>query len=416
MKLNNHYYFFSLLLLLWACGGERKAKNAETEPSEQAVQTSQQQPKELDFYLETSGSMSGFLTGSTEFKATVSSLVAQLERVDSRQIISQPNYMLIPEGTKTDTVPNAEQLQDLLTNNKLAQGKSSLILNIFKMLRDRSSKDKINVFVSDCIISDFKPENRDIMQSQASMIFNDLASKGMAVSVYAFTSAFNGRTIKQNNRPFYIWLIGESQALENLGRKLKKAGFNPQEELHQGFTFNSSPAYQLLNSTNKSGEGEFMPANSNQSLKILRMYRNKPIQFALGMDLSSFPERSINEKSFDKLLSLKTGPNITAELVETATRNNIGLKGKDRQRADDNNLTHFATIEISELKSNSSWIELQLQRPAPADWHEAWSTLATKQPEGKTYGFQYMINGLRSAYRSIENQPYMSIRVEITKD
>jgi hypothetical protein len=416
MKLNKHYYLFSLLLLLWACGGERKAKKTETEPAEQAVQTSQQSPKELDFYLETSGSMSGFLAGSTEFKATVSSLVAQLERMDSREIISQSNYILIPEGTKTDTVRSAEQLQDLLTNNRLAQGKSSLILNIFKMLRDRSSKDRINVFVSDCILSDFKPENRDIMQSQASMIFNDLASKGMAVSVYAFTSAFNGRTIKQNSRPFYIWFIGESQALENLSRKLKRAGFDPQEEIHQGFSFNSSPAYQLLNSTNKSGEGEFMPANSNQSLKVIRMYRNKPIQFALGMDLSSFPERSIDEKSFGRLLNLQAGPNLTAELVETTTRKNIDLKGKDRQRADDNNLTHFATIEISELKSNSSWLELELQRPTPADWHEDWGTLKTKQPEGKTYGFQYMINGLRSAYRSIENQPYMTIRVPVTKD
>jgi hypothetical protein len=409
-----------LLFLIASCGGEtrttgaKRTSSAETEPQEQTADNISR----LNLYMETSASMSGFLVGDTEFKATVSKLVAALERSDTRRFVDEAYYQIIPEGTRTDTIRNGERFQDMLTNPALARGKSSEIIDILRMIHKRHERGTVDIFISDFILSDFKMADKDIIQSRVSMLFNQFSAAGKAVAIHAFTSQFNGHTIKQQNRPYYIWLIGDSHDIEMLQQQFRKNNIKPQEEMYFGFEYGEVPVYQILNSTNKKGEGTFLPANNNKSLSINRMYKGKPIQMALGLNLNAYPDRITHPSYLQKHLVWKNGPNLQGEVVSVEPKQAIRLQGRDSQRADEEGLTHFVTFELQEVNSNSSHFELVLEKGEPDNWYEQWTTMESNKPQqtdNKTFAFSYLINGLRSAYRSNEAEPYFTVKVPVQK-
>jgi hypothetical protein len=137
---------------------------------------------------------------------------------------------------------------NLLKSPKSAIGANSLIVDILNMLQARNNTETINIFVSDFILSDIDINNKSIIQGQVSRIFNRYQSASTATSIYAFISDFNGKyypypkgmqEYSKVERPFYIWIFGNSQKVDALNKALKKNGFSPEEELHFGFDFNA---------------------------------------------------------------------------------------------------------------------------------------------------------------------------------
>ncbi len=409
------------LFVLASCGGDSRTKGSKQSKPAEAETPARQSTEGIDklnLYMETSASMSGFLVGDTEFKATVSRLVAALERSDTRKFVQETFYQIIPEGTRTDTIKNADRFQDILTNPALARGRSSEIIDILRMIHQQHEPGTVDIFVSDFILSDFKMADKDIIQSRVAMLFNQFASSGKAVAIHAFTSQFNGNTIKQQNRPYYIWLMGDSQAIEALQQQFRQNNITPAQEMYFGFWYGQTPNYQLLNSTNKKGEGTFLPADNNKSLNISRMYKGKPIQMAMGLNLNAYPARITDPSYLRKHLVWKNGPNVEGEIISIEPRQGIRLQGRDSQRADEQELTHFVTFELQAVNNNQSHFELVLQKAEPGQWYEDWTTMESNKPqqtENKTFAFSYLVNGLRSAYRTIENEPYFTVRVPVKK-
>jgi hypothetical protein len=409
-------------LFLSACSGD-KSVDRQQEPVATDAPASQAPVsiRQANLFLETSASMNGYLNGSTEFKSVLSNLVSQLEKTQGRGTVRNVNYYLIPQDTTLKPVGDANEFLNLLKNNKLATGTNSLIVDILTMLQSRNSPQTVNIFVSDFILSDFDITNKKIIQEQVSLIFNRYARSGTATSIFAFTSDFTGKyypyprgvqQYKSVERPFYVWMFGEEQAVQSLYRALKTGGFSPEEELHIGYAFNAQPNYRILNYEGK--QGEFVIDRNNQAIKEAKLYRGDVLEFSLGLDLSGYPEAIASPAYLNKNLVV-SGDAVEGQIVSVRPVSDVSLVKTDLNLAKTHQLTHVVDVQIEGIKSREGTITLVLnKRESP--WYQSWSVDDDSDVEantGKTFALAYLIGGVKEAYR--DSRHYFEVSIPVTK-
>ncbi len=412
---------FFFLWLVGCSGGTKKNKDS---PNESVSQKAGRPVNinQVNLFLETSASMKGYLTGDTEFKSTVARLISQLEKAEAKSTITNSQYFLIPQDTAAKAVGDASQLLNLLKKNQLAVGKNSLIVDIFRMLSNRNQPGTINIFISDCILSDFDIRNKSIIQEEVALVFNQFASSRTATSIYAFTSQFNGnyypypkgiQAYEGVNRPYYVWIFGKSREVDALNKALKEEGFKPEEELHLGFDFNDHPEYRMMNYTGK--QGEYILSADNQRIEEAKLYKGDVIEITVGIDLSAFPDKLMHKSYLNPRTMVFRGKNVDGRVVAVSPLNNAQLMQKDMNLAEKNNLTHFVTVELTSLKAKEASFDLVLPKK-DLPWYEDWSVdddSQVKENEGKTFALSYLIGGVKEAYQ--DNSDYFKITIPITK-
>ncbi|QHT67676.1 hypothetical protein GXP67_14070 [Rhodocytophaga rosea] len=433
-----HYkpiFFYALLfwaLLIAGCsGGSDSSKKNKTKPSksEEAQATAEEaQPTKsvsinrVNLYLETSASMNGYLNGATDFKEIVADLTSKLDELETDGMISNTGFFLIPKDTTLQKIENAEAFLNLLKTPKVAAGANSLIVDIFTMLQSRNNSQTVNIFISDFILSDFDINNKSIIQGQVNRIFNRYEKANTATSVYAFVSDFTGKyypypkgvqQYSKVQRPFYIWIFGNSQKVDALNKALKKSGFAPEEELHFGFAFNNKPMFSVMNYAGK--KGEFVVTRNNQGIEDVELYKGRTLELGIGLDLSAFPDNLTTKRYLTSNL-LFEGKNIEGSIVSVDPIDAVSLQKSDNTLAQKNNLTHLVAIEISSIKGKQGSFDLSLAKKE-APWYEEWNTnddSNQENNEGKTFALAYLIEGVKQAYQ--DDADYFTISVPLVKE
>jgi hypothetical protein len=412
-----------MLLLLWSCSsGTKPTEDQDSKPSESRQPQKPVKIKNLQLFLETSASMKGYLTGDTEFKSDLARLISQLEKARRNDRISNVSYFLIPQDTTTKPVADAEQFLNLMKKNQLAVGKNSLIVDIFRMLATRNQPGNVNIFISDCILSNFNIQNKSIIQEEVALIFNKYASSKTATSVYAYTSTFNGsyypypKGVQQYEgvqRPYYVWFFGESRTVDALNRALKEEGFKAEEELHLGFDFNREPEYRIMNYTGK--QGEYVLSADNRRLEEAKLYKGDVMEMNVGVDLSAYPEKMTQKSNLNPRTLQFRGKNVEGVITKVAPLDDAQLMQKDVNLAEKNNLTHFVTVQLTSLKAREGSFDLIMPKK-DSPWYEDWSVdddSQVKENEGKTFALAYLIRGVREAYQ--DNSDYFKITIPVKK-
>jgi hypothetical protein len=420
------------LLLLWlatGCSGDNKSTTEKTtsrkKTSDSASISSSSVPvsiSRVNVYLETSASMAGYLSGATEFKDELAALVSQLDKFQTQGFIANTGYFIIPRDTAVQKLADAGAFLNLLKSPKSAIGANSLIVDILNMLQARNNAETINIFVSDFILSDIDINNKSIVQGQVSRIFNRYQSAGTATSIYAFISEFNGKyypypkgvqEYSKVERPFYIWIFGNSQKVDALNQALKKNGFSPEEELHFGFDFNASPTFRVMNYAGK--QGSYVVTRNNLGLENVELYKGRNLEIGLGMDLSAFPDKITASRYLTTNLQFE-GKNVEGEIVSVQPINKVQLQKSDNLLAENNKLTHLVTVQISAIRGKQGSFSLTLAKH-DTPWFEEWNTdddSKAEKNEGKTFALAYLIGGVRQAYK--DNADYFTINVPVVKE
>ncbi len=191
------------LFVFFSCT-ENKKKDKTPVSSEHRIE-------KINFFMEVSGSMAGYLKGSTDFVKMIPNLLVAIEhKVDSGRLKLHNYYIaesVLPfNGTTEDFIYT-------IATRHPAREKSSEMHKIFQMIADRTDSNDISMFVSDCILSysdaDIKG-NMEINREKAegglkpfiTSTFSKLQNKNeMCASVYGFNSDFDGTYYTyQNNR------------------------------------------------------------------------------------------------------------------------------------------------------------------------------------------------------------------------
>lgn len=184
----------------------------------------------VNVYLETSGSMNGYVNGGTSvFQQVVKEFLSGINNGNFAQSVNYfyINNRITPKGTGLTNYITR------LTPSSFAAaggGATTDIGGLFKTILGKTDNNTISIFISDCIISpgtnkDTEAYARGQMTDVRDAIVGYVNQyQDLACLVYQFDSGFKGRYFDYQNRPhnvnmqrpFYIWVFGHTYNIAKL--------------------------------------------------------------------------------------------------------------------------------------------------------------------------------------------------------
>lgn len=202
---------------------DNNTQSSGSQNSEGMVPTAQKPV--VNVYLETSGSMNGYVNGGTSiFQQVVKEYLSGINNANFASVINYYyiNSQIIPRGNDL-----SNYISNLTPQNFAAQGNTATtdIGGLFKTIMEATDNNTISIFISDCIISPGR-SNDPLTYARGQMTDVRDAVVGyinkyqdLACMVYQFNSGFKGTYYDYLNnphrnvdmqRPFYIWVFGHT--------------------------------------------------------------------------------------------------------------------------------------------------------------------------------------------------------------
>ncbi len=416
-------------LAMLSCGGPPTAPGTSTETAEQKTVESLPAPT-IKVYVENSGSMDGYVKGATDFENAVYSYLSDIQlaklgaRVDSilsSKNILELNYInskVLQQPSDVQAFIKALEPQSF----KLKGGNrgASDMADILDKIIEQTTENDISIFISDCIFSPGKQykqkDNADeYLVAQQIAIKSHFAEKmsqepNFAIIAMRLVSQFSGlyynkfddRTNISDNRPFYIWLMGNSKQLKRLMdsvnvSEIKGTGV---KNIFMASRPNKTLPYGILP---QQGIGKFNPDKSNPKTTITNAKAdskggNSRFQLAVGVDYSDIllpDEYLMNPENYT--ISNKA---YTIEIVENPNKSST--------------YTHIIKLNLSQPIISKGSIKISLQNLLPS-WIDTYTDnmgldINADGAMEKTYGLKYLIGGIYDAYKY---QDYGSITINI---
>lgn len=428
--MNKLFIHFLVLMVLSGCSFFSRKKGAPSSPLKE------KRIEKINFFMETSGSMAGYLQGSTDFRKRIPNLLVNIEgKVDSGRI---PVYNYYIANSMVRFPGTTQDFINAISIKQPAREKSSEMHKIFKMIAAQTDSNDISIFVSDCILSyaddvlrkkGNENLNRDNAEGElkATMTnaFLELRKKNnMCATVYGFNSGFVGdyytyqnKKIKLNGqviRPYYMWVIGNKELLNNFNRQLNNLESLQPHTIAINFGLFDQPV-KNGNVLYKYGREGNWSVSENDGLKDVKTSDKKGCVFAYVLDLSSLPLYAQDTTYLRQHLQMKQHTlNFNIERIEL-TKNIDAGKLKNKEQPLINKGTHVFVFRINNLyQSGTAEINLPLQYDTS---YRAMSIMDDRNVAdigGKTFALQYLIDGVRAAYQD-NNQDFINVSIPIKK-
>ncbi|GAA4402288.1 hypothetical protein GCM10023187_17220 [Nibrella viscosa] len=430
-NLSKSWLFLLVLGLLFGCGGSDRGENSgrkarttkdKTAPAAAPAATL----NEIHFFMETSASMNGYLKGGTEFKDVVSEVVTKANTIKPVTVYTISEQPQLYKGNP------AKFVQDLATT-PLASGRSSKLHTIFEQVAKKAGNNSIAILVTDAILSFPDQEirrNPDINRTDASSVLKNniydefvrMNRQGIGATVYAYRSAYNGtyydyqnakQTLNGETRPFYIWVIGKQELLNDFNERMQEMLTNqPAKTLSFG-TGSALKKYDLFFSLNK--KGDWRAKNGN--ITELKTKGGAPAEFAVGLDLNGLPAYAQTEDYIRKNLVV-TAKDASVKLANVQKKEAVTNTSRlsEREQRLLNQSTHVLTFRVDNVFGDEANVAARL--PVKFDnWPEQWSTMDDRTATGrqnKTFALQHLMNGVKEAYQSATND-FLQLTFKIEK-
>lgn len=433
-------FFLSLILTTFftACD-YRTGRNEEEQVQTQAPEEKNNQ--EVDekliyhIFLENSGSMDGYVRGTTAFEDDIYKLLVDLSYLaDTVQV----NYI------NTKVIPYQSGIQSFINNlepetfQKRGGNRSSSNLNqIFERVLKEVNEEEVSVLISDYIFSVGSGNTEGKLNNQKISIYNTFRSKlqqePFATLIVKLNSEFNGYYYNKNDqpislngvrRPYYIWLMGKQEAINDFRSQIRLHTLEGFENTYM-LTANAEviqPFYTVMNNYNK--VGNFRADRNHSSNTYVGGIQNiEPASrgmaegqfgFSVAVDLSKIPvdeEYLTNQDNYqvNPAYSLENVKSIE-EIDDINTRDLSLIEGK---------ATHILTF-IAQGKSYPD-LQVALKKQTPA-WIKATHTdddtniKSDSTQHKETFGFGYLVGGVEEAYQNIfGSNAYFSITISVKR-
>ncbi len=385
----------------------------------------------IKVYVENSGSMDGYVKGATDFENAVYSYLSDVQHADlgTRTDSLATKNILVLNYINSEVLQQKTDIREFIealepADFKMKGGKrgTSDMSNILDTIISQTDDNEVSILVSDCIFSPGKKykakDNADeyIVAQQIgikSHIIEKLAkSPNFSIVVMRLISQFNGiyynkfddRQPINNNRPFFMWLMGDRNHLNTI---LNKVGINQiKGKGVQNIFMISKPltAIPYNISLPQPGNGKYEiakdEAHTISSAKIEDKSGNSHFQVGISVDFSKvlLPDEylmnpdnySISNKAYGIEISKYSGPN--------QSRYTHTIKLKLLQP-----VLSKGCIKIALLNTLPQWISEYTD--------ESGLDINISGAMEKTYGLKFLLGGVYDAYSS--DGQYGSITINI---
>lgn len=429
MKNNSRLIYFLITVLLFQGFFQSSCKNRnERLPrSKQAKESGQLAPrisnslKKVTFYLENSESIFGYVSGFTEYVDVVSELAEKPEFIEEKTL--RDFYLINGKELKITPIgQNPNIFKQKLNKQGFRCGDitKSNLNDMFQTALNNAGGDSISILISDAIY--------DIGQPDAP--FNALSTEGketrskfiqrldlgnIQTIIIKLNSKFNGdyfysskkgKISINQNRPFYVFIFGESQLLnkyfteEYISKKLK--GF---ESMARFLKIDFSEIPYQATSQNIKGNFSFDKKNKNLLIKSKKDRFGKEFQFAIATDFSSlpFPDSYLNVKE-------NYASNMNYSIVE------ISKPTKRIYEVNSFNTTHLITVNTSNSPYGSLEVSLKYNVPNWISETNIDNENNIANNTTNTFGFKFLTDAISEAYEyKNKQQNIVTFKFEILK-
>jgi hypothetical protein len=380
----------------------------------------------VNLYLENSGSMFGYVAGDTAYKDALTELLVQLGGVYGKK-----NIRLFFINTKTYPISfagDAAQYPGTLAPAAMkAVGNvtHSEINDIFRQVIAATPDHTVSILVSDCIYSVSGADTANKLEIQKSLTKDVFQGSGMSLLLVKLNSAFNGTYYSKNNvktrlsgqsRPFYFSAIGKAGTLDHFYRSIRFPDFKNYEHhtLLSASGNARTPYHTLVQTPSSTG---FHPMHDYSDRGAIRGMEDiasddrngKPFTFSIAADLSGIPVEKTILTDPRSYRILKGGYVLTGiepynpTLLKPTSLNRIAKSGRKPTH-----LFHFKAVSPAYTD-----LAFGLKDEVPG-WVYASSTnddTDVKRLGAKTFGFRYLVEGIREAQH--QNAPAFYFRINI---
>jgi len=403
-------FFLAVLLCGCSSSGKRNNENAGQTSANDTIIVSTEKPV-INVYVENSGSMDGYVKGITEFEQAVYNYLTDIKIsgiADSLNLFYINSKIIKWDSDIQDFI---EKLEPNTFRIRGGNRQISDISNVIKSVLSETYKNNISILITDGIFSPGKGKDAgQYLVNQQIGIKNNMAeylknNSGAAVIIYQLSSQFNGKYFNKTDapiqineqRPFYIWIIGDAKQISELRSKTPEKKFKGSGVQN---LFSITAGNKSVNYAVKLGSGSFVLDKKNPKTTITEWGKNSKghtqntATFSVNADLSGFlldDDYLRDEQNYelsDKDFSLS---------ITKAGSNSSGY-------------TH--TLNLSSPIVKKEMLSIKLKSRIPQWVEKVNDDNGSFAVSGKTYGIKYQIQGVYEAF-TYDNDCYAEIKVFI---
>lgn len=390
---------------------------------EKRIDTDKSKDYFVNVYIENSSSMIGYINGDTYFKTDVRELLTLLNHFYAKSGRKVNLFLINSETYPINKGDNLNFITNLTTKTfKVGKIFESDLNKVFKQVLDKTSKNTISIMISDCIYSvNGSASALSVQKSGIENAYLEKSNKGFKVSseIIKLDSQFNGTYYDKINghhslsgemRPYYMIAMGSDAVLSDFNNKIpfndgKMNGFLNKLILSSN-NYSNKVYYTLLKTTADVGRYSYLKEVSDKdSKKGLEDIdtRGRNFEFSVGVDYSSIPVESsyvLDSKNYKIVQGNYKIKNITE--VNPSTKKNITAPAM--AILGNNKITHYISF-IATSKGQSD-LECVLENKIPG-WVYQTNTMddtAKTIDKNKTFGFQYLVEGISEANKLINTK------------
>lgn len=364
--------------------------------------------------------MDGYVKGSTNFENAVHSYIKAIERLSFCDTIYL-NYINDRILKQPYNISNyIEDVEPKDFREKGGNRGSTDIASLFEMIMKVQNTNDISILISDFVFSPAGEDAGAFLIKQQTKIQSHFEKKldsdsGYAAVLYRLTSKFDGNYYNRidspthicNDRPFFIWLLGNKDQLQRLTSVINKGNIKGKGVQNTFCISKMSQAtpYGILPMP-RVGTFQIDPANVKTSIlkaKIDRRNPNEKFMVSFGVNYSSFlledsyltdPENyDINNKAYS--VEIIRSPNsATSQYTHI-----IKLKLDPSQP-----VISRGNIKVSLLKKSAPWADSLTD-------YDGMNINADGAME-KTFGLKTLIDGVYDAYKADNNYASFTINIQ----
>lgn len=428
-------------MIFYSCDyrSDRKAENEAATDAEEStdVPTLNQESASIYNYavfLENSGSMDGYVRGTTAFEDDIYRLLIDITYLADTVQVNYVNSQIIPYKSGVQKFIN--NLEPASFQQRGGNRSSSNINQVLQRVLQETREGQVNMLISDFIFSTGGGDTEEKLNNQRISIYNtfrkQLQQGPFATLIIKMKSEFNGsyydkadRPVRLSGveRPYYIWLMGPPAAISDFSQQID---LNQLEGFEYSYlmlpqTADITPYYTVLN--NYQRKGNFRADRQYSGADYVRGISNvEPsgrgedagtFGFSIAVDLSRLP---VGEDYLADVQNYSLPDAYTLE--DVAPVGDVGnINARDKAMLE--KATHIMTISTTGKAYPDLRIALKKQAPAwVADTQtNDDSRIKTDETQlDKTFGFGYLVGGVEDAYRSVNKQgEYFAIEVSVKK-
>lgn len=407
-KVINSLYVISVIIFLTSCGNSGKKTN-EKMIVKDSIGFHTIRPN-VNVYLENSGSMDGYVKGVTEFEQVVYNYLTDIK-------ISQFTDSMNLYYINSDIIPQDSDVRDFIeklepTTFKTRGGRRGTtdISNLLKSVLSETKPNEIAILITDGIFSPGKGKDAEqyLVNQQIGIKANmsEFLYKypNSAVVIYQLTSQFDGlyysredsKTKINEQRPYYIWIIGNSESINKLINRVPKNKFKG-KGVQNVFSITGGP--KLVDYAVKRGSGNFdldkkEPKTTIENLKKETKGKENSARFSVNANLSGFL------LSDDYLIDVSNYEMNVKDFAFTISKSVSNSFGYTHQLNFESESVHKGLISVKLKAKIPHWIE------------DINDDIGTTPLAGKTYGIKYQIFGIYEAFTNT-NDYYTEIKIKI---